>query len=186
MKLYFTTLLACLLCTLLPSTAQESGEHQLGPGDSVDINVFQEPDLNSLKVLVSKEGRITVQLLGDVDVSGLTASQAARLIETKFKPGYLVHPRVTVSISGLAQRRFTVLGQVNKPGAFNFPAGQNLTVEEAIGMAGGFKAGAKVKKVLLKHSGGGEPTEIDLSKDAKSKATQVQTGDVITVPEKLF
>ncbi len=163
-----------------------AGEHQLGAGDSIDIRVFQEPELDSAKVPVSKEGRVSIQLAGEVEVIGLTPTLAARAIESKLKQGYLVHPKVTVTISGYAQRRFTVLGAVNKPGAFTFPAGQNLTVLEAIGMAGGYNKQANPSKIILKRAGGGEPIKLDGKKLGEGAPMNLKAGDVITVGESVF
>jgi protein involved in polysaccharide export with SLBB domain len=182
--------LACLLVAPVASAQSEAsggaGEHQLAPGDSIDIRVFQEPLLDSAKVPVSKEGRVSIQLAGEVDVMGMTPTQAARAIETKLKQGYLVHPKVTVIISGYAQRRFTVLGAVNKPGAFNFPGGQNITVLEAIGMAGGYNKQANPSKIILKRAGGGEPIKLDGKKLGEGAPLHLKAGDVITVEESRF
>lgn len=172
------------LATAQSLHAQEStGEHQLSPGDSIDIRVYQETDLDSAKVLVSKEGRVSVQLVGEVDVQGLTVTQAARAIEARLKNGYLVNPKVTVNISGFAQKRFTVLGSVNKPGAYNYPSGQVITVSEAVGMAGGYKAGAKESDIKITRPGVKEPIKVN----GKTQGdTQIKANDVIKVEESPF
>jgi protein involved in polysaccharide export with SLBB domain len=183
---FFTLCVVMGAVFTLRAQAQGTGEHELGPGDSIDVRVFQEPELDSARVLVSKEGRVSVQLIGEVDVSGMSATQAARAIEGKFKQGYLVHPKVTVNVSGFATKRFTVLGCVNKPGAFNFPNGQNLTVLEAIGMAGGYSKIANPSKITLKRAGGGNPIELDGKKLGDGKPMYLQPGDVINVGESRF
>ena len=172
------------MSTLQTARAQEAaGEHQLSPGDSIDIRVYQETDLDAAKVLVSKEGRVSVQLVGEVDVQGMTVNQAARAIETRLKNGYLVNPKVTVNISGFKQQRFTVLGSVNKPGAYNYPSGQVITVSEAVGMAGGYKAGAKESDIKITRPGIKEPMKVN----GKTQGdTQIKANDVIKVEESPF
>ncbi len=183
---FFALIVILAGATSAEARAQAQGEHELGAGDSIDVRVFQEPELDSAKVLVSKEGRVSVQLIGEVDVSGMTATQAARAIEAKLKQGYLVHPKVTVNVSGFATKRFTVLGCVNKPGAFNFPNGTNLTVLEAIGMAGGYSKIANPSKITLERAGGGAAIPLNGKKLGEGKPIFLQPGDVIIVAESPF
>ncbi|MCY7281035.1 MAG: polysaccharide export protein, partial [Sphingomonas bacterium] len=163
-------------------------EYTISAGDTVDVKVFQEADLDS-RVVVSKDGKISLSLVGEVSVLGLSNSAAARTIEAKYKQGYLVHPKVTVSTFGYAKRRFTVLGAVNKPGSFYFPDTEAVTILQAVGMAGGYSKVANPSKVTVKRGTAGETIKLDLkkmAKDTEAKPFVVQPGDTFTVGESLL
>jgi protein involved in polysaccharide export with SLBB domain len=170
------------------SLAQESTEHLLAAGDTVDIKVFQEPDLDG-RVTINKDGKIALSLVGEVTVMGMSTTAAARAIEARYKQGYLVQPKVTVALHAYAKRRFTVLGAVNKPGAFYFPDGETVSMLQAIGMAGGYSRVANPAKVTVKRVGSDAALKVDakkLAKDTEGKMFFIQPGDVITVGESVF
>ena len=103
--------------------------------------------------------------------------------------GFLVNPNVTVAIVTYAKKRFTVLGAVNKPGSFFFPDAENISLLQAIGMAGGYSRIAKPSKVMIKRANTKESIKIDAKKMAQSgEATSfmIRPGDVINVEESVF
>lgn len=162
----------------------------LGPNDLVSIKVFQEDDLET-HVRVAKDGTITFPLIGLVRVGGKTPQEAARNIRQMLAKGYLINPQVTVSVLEYFKYRLTVLGQVQKPGSYDFPDRDRLTLLEAIGLAGGYTRGADPGKVLIKRVVNGRETVYRLN--AKNMASEGSTatfevlpGDVITVAESIF
>lgn len=195
-RCFYRLSLGLLCCGLMLAwkgvlPAQEAGgsnEHSIGAGDTVEVKVFQETDLDS-RVAVSKDGKISLPLVGEINIAGMSTSAAARAIESRYKQGYLVHPKVTVSIFGYAKRRFTVLGAVNKPGSFYFPDTEAVTILQAVGMAGGYSKVANPSKVTVKRGTAGETIKLDLKKMAKdtdAKPFVVEPGDTITVGESLL
>jgi protein involved in polysaccharide export with SLBB domain len=101
-----------------PETAAGSDAgYRLAAQDAVQILVFQEEDLSGMH-RVSEQGKVCLPLAGEVAVAGLTCQEAARSIENALRPDYLLHPHVTVTVSDFSKRRITVLGEVNKPGAY--------------------------------------------------------------------
>src|SRR5256886_16168345 len=86
------------------------------------------------------EGNLSLPLLGSVHLSGLTLTQATSRVTELYARDYLVNPKVNVMLVGYAKRRFTVLGQVNRPGSYEMPEGSPGGVDllEAIAMAGGY------------------------------------------------
>jgi polysaccharide export outer membrane protein len=166
----------------------DSSDHRLGPNDTIEVRVFQEPDLDA-KVSLSKDGRAALPLIGEVVLEGLTTAQASAAIGDRYRKGYLKHPKVTVSIVEYAKRRFTILGPVAKPGSYFFPTGESLTLLQAVGMAGGFTRVARASKVTIRRGGpNGRTITVDAKKMAREGGTPVaiQPGDIITVSESMF
>jgi polysaccharide export outer membrane protein len=180
-----------LLTSAMPGLAQQ--ERLLEPGDSVEVDVFQEPDLHvpkpGNKAVLSKDGKLALPLIGEVGLARLSTAQAAQVIAERYKQGYLRNPKVTVAVTEGAKKFFTVMGAVNKPGGFFLPEGKPLTLLEAIGRAGGYNKVAKPSKVLVKRAGGGKPITLDAKKIANEGEANpfiVQPGDVIDVQESAF
>jgi protein involved in polysaccharide export with SLBB domain len=190
-------LIAALVGALAALTSAAPGQTPAGgrasgtisPMDTVEIRVFREEDLTTMGQL-SPDGTISMPLIGAVKMRGLTTDQAAAAITAKLKDGYLVNPQVSVTIEARVRRSITVLGQVQNAGVFELPANRQLTVVEAIGMAGGATRIANTKKITLKRSSGGKPQVSTLNlKDITSGKTPdiaLRDGDVLTVPESLF
>jgi polysaccharide export outer membrane protein len=102
-----------------------------------------------------------------------------------------VNPQVTVTVMEFSKRRFTVLGEVQKPGSYDLPDQQDITVLQAIGMAGGYTRIANPGKVtLMRRVNGQQKTfELNAKKMASGSAESAFTvvpGDVITVAQSLF
>jgi polysaccharide export outer membrane protein len=88
-----------------------------------------------------------------------------------------------------AKRRFTILGAVNKPGSFFFPAGESVSLLQAIGMAGGYSRVASPSKITIKRGDAKAPLKVDAKKMAESGAAatfMILPGDIITVGESIF
>ena len=108
---------------------------QLGPGDSVIIQVYGQPDLNAT-VYVSDDGTIPVALTGPVKVAGLSPADASARIEKALKDGkYLIDPHVTLTVSESRSQRVSVLGQVGRPGRYAVQS--NTSIFDLLAEAGG-------------------------------------------------
>ena len=183
------SMLTCLLVGLLSGLSPAQGERSsgvIGRMDNVEIRVFREDDLTTRGQL-SGDGSISMPLIGSVRIEGLTTDQAAAAITRKLADGFLVKPEVSVSIEARIRKTVTVLGQAQRPGVFELPAHRELTLVEAIGMAGGVTRIANAKKITLKHSSGNVRI-INLSDITKGAGTDIplRDGDVISIPESLF
>ena len=181
-----------LLMTLLGTSlgfAQESAPASgtIGSRDSIEIRVFREDDLMTRGQL-SSSGTISMPLIGDVRLAGLSTDSAARVIEGKLRDGYLVRPEVTVSIISRVRKTVTVLGKVQSPGVFRLDPNRQLTLVEAIGMAGGLQRIANSKKVTLTRRGASEPMVVNFKDivSGKGKDIPLTDGDTIFIPEGLF
>lgn len=160
-------------------SAQES-VYLLGPGDLVNISVYDEPDLSIERIRIGMSGSLSFPLLGEVQVSGLTPDNLEIALTQRLKGPYLVNPSVTVSI--LEYRPFYVTGEVRKPGSYPFYPG--MTVERAISIAGGFTDRASRDKIFVEHDlASGSSSDISEPVD---RGQRVLPGDVITVRQGFF
>jgi polysaccharide export outer membrane protein len=192
MTVRLTFFLIALFAGLLPMQASAQGAQGerssgvIGRMDHVEIRVFREDELTTRGQL-SGDGTISMPLIGAVRLQGLTTDEAAAAITRKLADGYLVKPEVSVSIEARIRKTVTVLGQAQRPGVFELPAHRQLTLVEAIGMAGGVTRIANPKKISLKRGSGGVET-VNLSDITTGKGADIplRDGDVITIPESLF
>jgi len=124
----------------------------LGPGDGIEIKFFYNPELNDTQT-VRPDGKITLQLVGDVLVRGRTPEELRDHLITIYA-SELRTLEIVVIVRSLSDRRIYVGGEVNKPGMIAMPG--RLTALEAIMEAGGFRIEtAKVKNVVvIRHKDG--------------------------------
>jgi polysaccharide export outer membrane protein len=154
----------------------------------VQIKVYQEEDLTSLS-RISKDGVITMPLLGSVKVGSNTVDHAAILIRDLLAKDYLVNPQVSLNVSEFAKRRFTVLGQVQRPGTYDMPGDESVSLLQAIATAGGYTRIGNPRKVTVQRTAGTENKVIHLdaealAQDKKQKTFEILPDDVIVVGEK--
>lgn len=110
-------LLGLLLWAVAGAAAAQAGE-KLGVGDAVRVTVFQQPDL-TLETRIDEKGAISMPLIGEVKVAGLTTTAAGNQIGEALKRGkYLNNPQVNVAITTLRSRQVSVLGMVARPGRY--------------------------------------------------------------------
>src|SRR5207249_6790741 len=161
--------------------------YTLSANDQVAIEVFGEEDLRTNGRL-NGEGNLSLPLLGSVHLAGMTLAQAASKITELYGRDYLVNPRVNVTLVGYAKRRFTMLGQINRPGSYEMPEGspQGIDLLEAIAMAGGYTRIAAPEKVSVRR--GNQVIRVDAKRQARGNhdAFTVQPGDTVTVGESIF
>ena len=162
----------------------------LSPNDIILVKVFEDPDLDS-QHRISQDGTINFPLIGVIQVSGRTVTQAASTIRDRLLKGYLRNPQVRVNVIQYASRRITVLGQVQKPGSYVLPNEERIDLLQAIAMAGGFTRLADEGKVLIRRNVNGVDTILKVNahaetKNSSSQLFEVQPDDRITVRERIF
>lgn len=170
--------------------AQAPQNYVIRPDDAIEIRVFQEDDL-ATRVRVDKDGNIVLPLIETVHVGGKTVLEATNLIKARYKDGYLVDPQINLVVSEFAKRYFTVLGEVQRPGSYEFPDYQKLDLLQAIGTAGGYTKYADSSRVTLKRktADGEQIMRFDakkMAKDHKLQVIEIQPNDIITIGETLF
>jgi protein involved in polysaccharide export with SLBB domain len=170
----------------IPTLSAPTG-YILSANDQVAVEVFGEDDLRTNGRL-NGEGNLSVPLLGSIHLAGLTLGQAASRLTDLYGRDYLVNPKVNVMLIGYAKRRFTMLGQINRPGSYEMPDGSPEGIEllEAIAMAGGYTRIAAPEKVSVKR--GNQVMRVDAKRQARGghDAFTVLPGDTVTVGESIF
>ncbi len=164
--------------------------YRLAANDLVYIKVFEEDDLNST-LRITEDGSVIFPLIGAVKIGGLSVQAATRTIRDRLDARFLVNPQITVTVLGYANRNVTVLGQVQRPGAFSMKDQGSIDLLHAIGLAGGFTRLANSSRVTVKRAV--EGYEVVRVLDAKRMAAESGTehfivlpGDTITVAERIF
>ncbi len=195
----FITAVMLVTCTLARAVeidigekaVEKEGEEQgkgqeyiIGLGDVIEVNVWKEAELTRT-IPVRMDGRISLPLLGDVVAAGRTSTELAIHIQKRFSE-YMAEPPVSVILNENHSRRYSVIGQVNKPGEYliDFP----LTVLQAIARSGGFLEWAKTSDIAIirRESGREKRIVYDYDMVVKGKDLKqnilVAPGDVIVIP----
>src|SRR6185503_6771823 len=131
----------------------EEEPYTLDSGDKLRVVVFGQDTLSN-NYTVDAQGQISMPLIGAVNARGLTTSQLSGAIAGKLKQSFIRDPSVAVEIE--THRPFFVLGEVTYPG--QYPYVPNMTVENAIAIAGGFTPRAFKDKVTITRKVHGVPT----------------------------
>ncbi|SDF74888.1 polysaccharide export outer membrane protein [Limimonas halophila] len=185
MRLVIALVAAALLATAQSPVAAGSGNGQaapesnaytLGPGDRIDLRVFGHDDISG-EYQVDGSGAISVPLAGKVNVKNMTVSAAEKAVKDALQPDYLVDPSISMEI--LNYRPFYILGEVRKPGSYDYVSG--LTVVEAVALAGGYTYRADKDDVTVVRADDPKNKEREVSQDAR-----IMPGDKIHVPERFF
>ena len=153
----------------------QTNKYILGPGDIIQINLLNEPELsNKFEVLV--DGKINLPLLGEILVKGLTLNSAAEKIENLYKKEIL-SPRVSLFLVKKRPIIVSIIGEISTPGIYKFEGKKNITNNEnsnlvpmsgnvenptivnAIQEAGGFTKSANLKDVIVKRKLPGQSSE---------------------------
>jgi len=169
----------------IPVPKVQLSEFIVGPGDSLEIQVWRHPDLTRA-IEVQSNGVIAYPLVGNLKVAGMNLTDFQRLI-TQHLSEYIVNPQVTVQVRLPKSQKVFVLGEVRRPGVYLLD--NSMTALEAIAQAGGFTLEAKKRKVFLvrqKQGGASEPVFLDIDSTLKGKDMEqnvtLQRGDILYVP----
>ena len=168
--------------------AQDAG-YRLQTGDSFEVKYRYTPEYDQT-VSVQPDGQVSLVLLGNVTVRGLTVDEArARLTAEAGKR--LLKPEVAIDLKDFEKPHFTVVGEVEKPGRYELRG--PITAVDGLAMAGGFKVTAKHTQIVLIHRVSdtvGEATLIDYKRLEHAKPGQelisLRDGDILVVPQSKF
>ena len=135
----------------------------LGMGDMVRVSVFRNPELTT-EARVSERGTILFPMIGEVNVAGLTPSQAGARIADKLRSGkYVVNPEVTVSMMQVNSRQVSVLGNVVKPGRYPLDS-TTAHLTDVIALAGGVgPTGSDEVTIITNRGGKQEKVNVDMA-----------------------
>ena len=157
----------------------------IGTEDVLAINVWHEAEM-SRAVPVRPDGKISLPLAGEFQAAGLTPAQLEEAIRRKLQT-LMQNPQVTVMVQEVRSQRFSIMGEVNRPGAY--PLNGKMSVLEPIAAAGGLRDFAKTKKMyILRRANDGSTSrvKVDYKGLVEGKvddpAMTLQPRDTVVVP----
>lgn len=164
---------------------KQTMEYKIGPRDLLDISVFGLKELNKT-VRVSEDGKITLPLLGEVEVEGLTKTELEEKLSQLLEEEYLQNPQVTVFIVEYQSKRVSVLGAVEEPGPYELLGRQTLL--QLISQAGGLTKDAGDEIIVIRPLLDGTSPSLKISIDdlfLKGDAKlniPLEANDIINIP----
>ena len=186
---------AVLAAGFIPLRAQEPAqdqtqtqyivEYKIGPKDLLEISVFGLNELNQT-VRVSEDGKITLPLVGEVAVDGLTKSELEKKLTTLLEAKYLQNPQITIFIKEYQSKRVSVMGAVGKPGDYELLGRQTLL--QILSQAGGLTRDAAKEIIVMRRLQDGSSVshhisidDLILRGDPKFNIL-IEPNDIINVP----
>lgn len=161
----------------------ESPAINIGPGDLLDIVVFDTPEL-STHVRVTQDGFANLPVIGRIELNGRNADQAARAIEDELRRrNLLLEPHVTVFITEYASQGATISGEVRQPGIY--PTLGKRRLLDMLAIAGGITSTAGKTATIVHRDDPGHPVDIALkgrpAQLADQQNPEILPGDTIVV-----
>ena len=186
-------ILALMALLVAPFALAQS--YRIQPGDTIEINVLEDPTLNR-SALVLPDGTISMPLAGTVRASGLTVPQLQDNLASRLESNFAARPNVFVSVASLAEEEdpptinVYVVGEVTTPGVHEVNRGANML--QAIAVAGGptrFAATKRIQIRRLDRKSGVESIGTFNYKAVQNGASlsglkPLHNGDVIVIPER--
>ena len=186
-----TLLIFFILCQSSPAQSQKmdksntvTSPYLIGPNDILHIFVWKEPELTQ-DVVVMPDGRISFPLIGEILAQGKTITQLKDIIAEKLK-NYISAPEVTVIVRQSRSLSIYTIGKLINPGPYPFVA--DMTVLQALSVAGGFTQWADVKNILIIRRLGAKEIQIQfnykefISGQNPSQNILLKPNDTIVVP----
>jgi polysaccharide biosynthesis/export protein len=171
-----------------PVTGLASGaplqDYHIGPGDSLSVLFWREKEM-SADVVVRPDGRVTLPVLNEVEVVGLTTEDMRDKITTLARK-YMTDPRVSIVVRQIRSRYVFITGKIGRPGPY--PLYGPMTVLQLISMAAGLQDYAdKGKIVVVRHENGNQVRlPFNYKQVVKGKGLEqnitLQPGDTVVVP----
>jgi polysaccharide export outer membrane protein len=159
-----------------------SPDYKIGSGDVLQISVWGEAELTKT-VTVRPDGRISLPLINEVRVVGLTSPDAQALLNQRFAQ-YIRNPQTSVSVAEIHSNLAYVTGRVRRPGAY--PIAGSLNVVQLIARAGGLADHAKQKHIYVLRQAGGSRVNINYKDVIQGRRgshdVELLPGDTVVVP----
>jgi len=198
MRLIFAIFIICFPCLSIASFAQvkvpdtdistlPANNYRIHQGDKLSVKFFYQPELNEVSIVVRPDGFISLQMIDDLRVEGLTVSELKKRLEKAYDE-ILLTPMISVTILEFVAPRIYIGGQINKPGRYDLRDGQTLV--QVIFLAGGFTPDANKKMVMHARPNGKGDWQIQsanvskiLNQKGAEKDLMLEDGDYIFIPE---
>ena len=165
-----------------PQVATLESGYRISPMDTVSVKVFRLPDLSG-DYQVDLTGQISMPLIGEVRAVDMTTAQLDDTLTRKFGEKYLENPDINVGIKESSRRSITVDGAVKSAGAF--PATRELSLMQAVALAGGLNEEANARRVAVFRTidGKRQAAAFDLASIRRGELPdpKIYPGDIIIV-----
>jgi polysaccharide biosynthesis/export protein len=175
-----------------PVSTDPTSQYQIGPGDHLQVFVYESPNLSVNDIPVRPDGRLSLPLVPDLEVTGKTPTQLSAEISNRLKQ-YIKDPNVSVivrSFNGTFDRQIRVIGEAAQPMAM--PYSDHMTLLDVMIVAKGLtKYAAGNGAVVVRRQGGLQKSIkvrlADLLKDGDvSQNIEMQPGDTLIIPQSYF
>jgi protein involved in polysaccharide export with SLBB domain len=167
---------ACTPVAMTEGPSVANYVYRIGSGDRLKIQTFGESTLSG-EFAVNAEGTIAFPLVGDVSVGGKTVTEFKDDLTQRLGSQYLRNPRISVEMVNF--RPVYILGEVAKPGEFNYS--ERMSVFALVAKAGGFTYRANQSYAFIRREDETEEKAVRLT-----SATAVQPGDTVRIPDRVF
>jgi polysaccharide export outer membrane protein len=184
-KVFISLALLFVFVGFLLGQEKETAEYKIGAKDLLDISVFGLKELNRT-VRVSEEGNISLPLLGEIYVEGLTKTELEEKLSQLLEEKYLQNPQVTVFIKEYQSKRVFMLGAVEEPGPYELLGSQTLL--QFISQAGGLTSDAGDEIIIIRQLHDGTNKSIRISIDDlilegdTSLNISLEPNDIVNIP----
>jgi polysaccharide export outer membrane protein len=164
--------------------------YKMAPGDTFDLTFDLSPEFNQTNVAVQPDGFITLRGVGDIKVQGQTLPELQDTLTAAYSK-LLNSPVISISLKDFEKPYFVADGQLGKPGKYDLRG--DVTLTQAIAIAGGFTEASKHSQVLLFRRVDDQWTEAKIiNVKAMEKAGNLKEdpmlhpGDMLFVPKSTF
>jgi protein involved in polysaccharide export with SLBB domain len=161
--------------------------YRLKQSDKLSVKFFYHPELNETSLIVRPDGFISLQMIDDIKVEGLTTTELKTRLEKAYNE-ILLKPIITVTLLEFVAPRVYIGGQVNKPGRYELREGQTLI--QVIFLAGGFTRDANRRMVVHARPKDDNSWEIQssnvlkvLNQKGEESDIALKDGDYIFIPD---
>ena len=174
----------------MASSKTQAADYRIAPQDLLEITLYREPDLGRT-IRVDQTGRVNLPLVETVILGDLTVREAENRLQNAYAE-FLISPQVNVFIKEYHRKQVFILGEVSKPGPYDFPSEKGLSVLEALALAGGFTKIASQDKTRVVRTMDGKPTDIVvpaasiMRQGDRGQDVPLEPGDIIYVPQSFF
>jgi polysaccharide export outer membrane protein len=171
-----------------PAAAADRGvpdDYLIGAGDTLQISVWKEPDASVGSVVVRPDGKISMPLLKEIEVMGMTPTQLERDITTKLSK-LINSADVTVVVAAINSKKIYIVGAAKREGPLAYT--YRMTVIQALSEAGGLTDYAKRKKIYVLRTENNKEYQLPFNYDEVIKGERMEQnilllpGDTIIIP----
>ncbi|MGO8795894.1 MAG: polysaccharide biosynthesis/export family protein [Candidatus Sulfotelmatobacter sp.] len=173
--------------TRSPEFKSRNPRYHIEAGDTFDLTFDLSPEFNQLAVAVQPDGYVNLKAVGELKVAGQTVPELTATLREAYGK-ILNNPMISVVLKEFEKPYFIADGQVAKPGKYEMHG--NMTLTQAIAVAGGFQSSAKHSQVVLFRRVDDQWTEatlIDVKKMEKNRDLKedpfLHSGDMLFVPK---